>query len=691
MSVLWERLTKPLGWSTKKQREATYDTWKQAAAGNVLFRQRFLVSQAIDIITNQLLFTPLNAISNTLNRNGFFSTDNPKQAIASLTDAYRNAAKALRSAGNAAAERLKGRGEAEHVEGLTTDGISAFDRAAGKAEELMKSDKPQDRAKGLALMVVNGVLRFPFRYASAGDQIQAHLIESQKKHQYAVDWLTKNGMDYAEARKMADVIMGDMRADMEAAIQESRLFHEASGEPFEEGEVIFGATKILEAEQYVRMKQAGIPADGIRELVELQKAREGWNVPIDTGLGGLVKKSIELPAKMLLRPLGIIYTPGLFANAIATGITLAAASTPIGFAPWLFGRYTGETDVLGNKLHESPWFRTNEDRARMRVFSTAMTTAGSIMGALLWQGLARYIADWPDDEEEKNKLEKAGLRPGMVVFGRPGEPAWSVSATTGPLALIRPWMAFFQTVIDKHHDTQIRNQKGRAEAARRGLKYEDVEVPAIEYLKAAGVAAKAAMLGGRTASGALAAYTDRGSFDIGKAVAGYAAPTVPLSPFFKELSIEAGKTTDWKHASGWQAMLPLFTSGGERRNFFNDPVSDSNAVTRIARYLTGGTGKLSAMEKPYRILFSTGWNPPSFGETLSYDVGGALRKLRPEEVASYRKTYGEHLKRAMAGMDEKTVTSRHLDAAHKEAKRAARAEVGIRGVDSVGGFREAGI
>ncbi len=128
-------------------------------------------------------------------------------------------------------------------------------------------------------------------------------------------------------------------------------------------------------------------------------------------------------------------------------------------------------------------------------------------------------------------------------------------------------------------------------------------------------------------------------------------------------------------------MLPLPTSGAVAVNMLGDKVGTENDLQRVIQVLSGGNypyvpNEDNAESAPYRVLFDTGYRPPSISSIKGYNINGERRPMTDEELTKYTKLRGQYLKEELSNLGP-GATKSDARSAFTTANERALSEVGV--------------
>lgn len=681
MQKEWARFSTPegsiftkQGWGPE-QRKARAQMINEFSSANLLTTPGFFVKQMIDVATQWTIHAPTRAIASAMViRQNDLKQGNPTQFWKDTMDALKassqNQLKATRALASTLKQTLKGKTEARNVDALFSS-TSVFDRMEEMADKLWAKGDPYSRGKAISLRILN-TLRISYRFAQALDMMQGNQAEAQEMYEQVIEQLRENGLNAAEAKENAGEVIGDVNAEWLDAITRAKNIFDANEIDASPADIQVAAWEIVKSRQYARMASAGLDADANKKYNFLLKNTLGWNESEDGGLGGRV---IGAPVKGLRKwgeEIGAPIPFSLFGNAIATAVNRTLSASGAGLFPTAF--------------QGSPWFAGEKNKAQRKAEAAIGATLGATLFGLAMAGVLRVRNGWPEDEDEKQVFEKEGHRPGTVEINLGDGQFVPISLSSGPLGLIRPWLAAAGAIQDeaqKHEKAKARAQ-GRAE--RSGSRLEFPELTMTDYLSIAKTAATSAALQGRTSGGLVGQFTDQGALSLKRGAAQSVVPLIPFLPANQQVQRMRGANIDPRKADLSQMLFPTPNSSAQRTNSMGDSVSNPNAVQRVSQILTGGTFPWVVSEqdqmkvKPYNLFYKSGWVPPPLTEGTYRNIGGDYRKLTPDEVSAFYKSYGNAFRADVAKVPDSLSGENlveRLQAAHQRSRDKALRDVGV--------------
>lgn len=674
MVAIWLRMTKPPGTGTHETRKNAVRMVNELSPVNLLTRWTFPFVQSIDIATQLFAHTATTAFAHAQTRYSALPTDERgvgpwlTEYVTALKDSW-NITRRVAGSGIAAlrAALPSGRGLPPRIGGLETS-VATFDRMALKADELLASDDIGKRIQG-ALLWMSNFAQFGSRVSGALDLFQSSPTRFKELAQDVRTILrVDNGLSAAEAEVIADNVIGDINAEITLAAAEAPLVLAALGIQESEQGLKVAAWNAVWRRMLARATAAGLDTTAIEADIERRVQTLGWNRPENSWIGRI----IATPARAIQEAAADIYFPtgGLtaFANAMAYSIAQKLQYTPVGFAPLAF--------------KGSPSAQTPLDRTQIKIKAALGMMVGAPFVLLAASGAIKAILDWPDDEEERRKMQALGLRPGVVLIPIGDGRTITVSLTAGPLNLVSPYIALGASVralLDKQAKKQVEINK---EALRLGIAPGVAPGPTVlDYLNIPGAMAMEVLRGSRTVSGKALSYSDRGEVFTNKAIAGWASSILPFVPLYQNTMRILGVEIDPRKAESFVPILfPTPGSPAERVNALGDRASDLRDVTDIISLFTRGTGKIVddaqlSSDVAYANLFATGYNPPAISPGKGYNFNGIYRPMEGSELEKYGELRGRYFKQQLADIGP-TDDRQAVRAAYQRANARALQEVG---------------
>lgn len=699
MELFWSKVSRPIGLKTAEGRANLANFMLEYSAAGMLTTPGFIVRQMIDVITQGLMHSPTRAFGMALEqRRKDIEAGDPttfwRDALDNVRASFKARNSSIKDRLSAVAYTLRtGTNDLRNVERILS-GIATFERVEEKVEELKKQGRNE-----LALMLyIASMNKFAYRFAGAMDNLHGIPAEYQEIRLLVESKLRENGMTVEEARKKADWVMGDNQKDWMLAMQEaSEILADRprmDGKPHSASDLQSAAGHIVRGMKYQRIGELGIDAGDFQERLRLLRNTLGWNEREEGGFGGMAAKGIAV-ARRGFASMGIPVPSANFGNAIGIGINKVLTwATPIAATNWGQETFFG-VDPKAIKQGTvsdtgSPFYRTPEDRAQRKIEAIVGSTTGAMVFTLAMLGFIAVRNKWPKDKEERDEWERLGLKPGTFDIPAGNGKVLTMSMTTGPFMIVRPWLAAGGAIQDLLKDRAKAQARLDLEAARRGVPAGKIKpVEFTDLLGVAMQAAWAAVGGGRTASGMLGSISDFGQFDLKKAIAGQLPPFVPFLPALRDISRLTGNRADSRFASFADLLLPLPTSGAAQVNFLGDPVGSGSSLERLAGQLSGGSVpwprslKDGEQSHAYKIIFGTEYRPPSINTSMGRNINGEYRPLTQHELVKYTKLRGQYFKAELNTLPV-NATAGQAKIAYQRANERALTEIGV--TPSVGGF-----
>lgn len=673
MVSLWAKITKPIGWRSVEVRRNFIRAMNEFAPINVLFRLAFAPVQGIDILTQGIFGHNLTAslaqatrrLAN-LDEKGVIPWT--KEFAKALGDGVMFELKATRAGWNAfKLGMLKGKGLNLQTEGIDTH-MHIMERLVMAAQENMAKGDPASIAKAVAQYAVSRI-GLGLQFAKSLDAFQQSTQRLPELVGMVKTWLINNtDMTRAEVAIYADEIVGDIKDELAYARMMAPEILQANGVKPTNTELTVAAWNVVFGRILDRARESKIgPAATAQMEDEILHRMQtlGWNLPERSWVGSLTAR----PLKNIEEALVKAYIPSgpltMFGNAIATSIVQGLQWMGAGLRPEFF--------------QGSPTVRSALDRTQTKWKGAVGLSLGLPLTYAIATGLFPYWRKWPDDDEEKAKMEALGLRPGTIYIPIGGDQYFGISVTTGPLGLLRTFAATGAGVRDmalKHDKAQ---QRLNEEAARLGV------APGIapgwtsrELLGVVMGTAWDALQGSRVASGKVGQFTDYGQLVGNKAIASYVSAFIPSAPMYQNLAGIAGIELNPRLASVGQLILPT-TDGPRRTNVFGEPATEIGDVQNIVNRLTRGSGSvvdMTAKDMPYASLFASGYMPPAISPNKGYNFNGTFRPMNGSEYENYAQVRGQEFYRELESLG----FSSDPDAIGKAYRTANRRALGMVGV-----------
>jgi hypothetical protein len=673
MEAQWSAIQKPVNfgrglWRNRANNAAFLN---ELVSANLLLRLSFAPKQAISVLSQFLVHVPTRAIAQAIALHGQTKALGQPTALGKdITNSLAGGLKAaLAGYKDGVAQfiaALRGRGEVRNVDRLMS-GIGAIERLSAQATQLAENGQHG----AAALKFFTAFIRLGYRIAQAFDNLHGVPSEYMEMRNQAVTELMKNGVERSAANAQADNIIQSIKADYIIALQETKAFLDAQGENYNTEQLRERAHRIARRWAYEKMRSLGLQADDFIEQNRGLRETIGWNErEIGThSVGGAVggfASSIGKSAEKLGLPLAL----GRFGNAIAIGINRALHFTPMGFFPGAFGE-------------NNAWFRSEIDRNQRKVEAAVGTTLGSIAFLLALSGLFVVRLRWPRDKEERDLFEAEGHRPGTLEIPHGDGKFTAISLNTGLASFLAPYLAAGGALRETLDEREKAQEKLNAEAAKKGLPPEQIRPMSFtDLIGVAGQAGYHTVLGGRTAAGSLASVTDYGIPNVTKLVASQTSALVPGLPALQEMSRMGGVVLDSKLATFTDFLLPLPTSPARRVNFLGEPSGTPDDLQRIVQVLSGGSypnvdPEQAKAARPYQILFSTDYRPPSIDPNKGFAIGNTFRPFNDAELERYTVLRGQEFRRELEGLPD-TADSASVRRAYRSANDRALGAMGVR-------------
>lgn len=688
----WSRLTRPFGLFDGRWKN-TADALAEYASAAYLLKPFFITRQAADVAFQNIFHIQTRIMQHAWDMSMLNAQQGGKREfIQEFSRALLGGLKqqrdvirpAVASTVASLAEHPKGR----NVDALVNSQIRLFDRLQMQMREAIDQGDP---AKATMYWLLSQV-RWGRQWAAALDNLNQLPAESLEFRQQVIRSLRQNGMNRAQAEMAAEPIIGDMLADWRDAKVQAKEMDAVSGANHSAAQIVQSAWDIVVSNVYHRIRLSGLPADAIREKMELLKDRVGWNAPEEGGVGSLASAPLRALNRLgesypLFAAVSIPF--GRFSNAIHMGVNIAASATPLGFWPGAFGVTSLNIDPkTGIAKGGSVLYRTAEDRRQMKAMATIGSSVGSVMGLLIMSGAATYRGKPPDDPEERQLWLKTH-KSGTVEFNNPDGTFYTLSLTTGPMRYVAPYIAAFGTLKEKSDEIAKRQAKLDAEALAKGLPPGEAKgLGWDDYMAIAGNAAWSTMMGGRTAAGLIGAVSDYGVPNPRKIAASAVSAFVPLAPAWQEIQRVRGVQLDSKLAGFFDYLWPLQSSGAAQVNLLGDKVGSESLAQRIIQTATGGSYPFALSEQEikdhtaYKVLFASDYRPPTISPLKAYALGGELRPFNKSELSDYTVKRGQFLKEELNKL-EGSIDSMTQAEAHKAAQ-TAYATANRRALEAVG-------
>jgi proteasome lid subunit RPN8/RPN11 len=668
--TLYAQFSRPITFRTPEGRRNLAEAGREFISANMLLKLGFGVKQIFDVSTQFAVHWPLRGVANAWNRQKQNAEFNAGEFWSDVSGAITDSMTDLRTfAGQSViqfTQAMRGEGVRRNIEGMRST-IQGFDRLRNKvasldeqASELRRKGGPANlsRAAGLNAMTtamkIAGLAEFALKFTRAMDNIQGVFVEQQGIRERVISDLKMNGeeMSASELRVRANEILLDWKREQDLALARAKEIADINGIEMTPVDLQATAYEIYKSRQYTRMKGASLDANDISESAQAQRQTVGWNMPEDTGVGGVIGGAVRGLGR-LLEGAGIPLPLGQFSNAIAIGINRGLTWTPVGYFPFAFGG----VDEAG--VGRNAWFRTPTDRIHRKLEASIGTLGGSTLFALAAAGLIRVWTKPPDDPEERELWQKEGHRAGTVEFMVGDGKFIPISLTSGPMSLVRVPLTAIGAVQDVQDRARQRRKRVEAEAAAKGLEIGEFEGPSRgDYAAAASLGAFSAIMGGRTAGGALRslrAGTDRDLPTLKTTFAAQASPFLPGLPAFQEIQRAREIRLDPAEAGVIDLMFPTQGSGKRRYNFLSDELGPG-FDQQLVQTLTGGSfgvvdpAKLDE-DNAYRIFRKIDYRPSPLIRNKGVFINGQIRPLTDEEYRNAQFQRGKRMKEMLQEID----------------------------------------
>lgn len=673
MVSLWAKMTKPIHWKSVETRRNFIRAMNEFAPLNTLFRLAFTTVQGMDILTQGVLhnFTASMAQAtrrlNGLDEKGIIPWT--AEFAKALGDGVKYQFKSTRSGWNAFKLGMRER------KGLNvgTEGIDAhmhiMERAMMAAEENWAKGDPVSKAKAMAQWLFSRI-ELGIRFAKSMDAFQTSSQQLPELVGMVKTWLINNtDMNRGEVATYTDEIVGDVKDELAYArsIAPDILFANGEENPstarlnVAAWNVVF--ERILERARQSKLgpAQVGMMESEIRHRMMTL----GWNLPEDSNIG----KMIRTPLKSIENALVKAYIPSgsltMFGNAIANSVVQGSQWMGLGLRPdWFSG---------------SPTVKSDLDRTQTKWKGAVGLAVGMPLLYAIAQGLLPYWRKWPDDEEERAKMEAYGFKPGTVYIPTGNGSYFGISGSAGPFALLRTFTAAGSGIRDMALKHQRAQERMNAQAAKLGI--QPGVAPGWTAREVLGVVAGTmleSLQGSRVASGKIGQFTDYGQLVGNKTVASYMGPFLPAVPMYQNMAGLAGIELNPKLASVDELLFPT-TNGPRRVNVFGEPATEIGDMENILRRLTRGSGDIVDEPKntPYASLFTSGYMPPAMQPNKGYNINGQYRPMTGNEFDQYAKVRGEEFFNEMQSVGF-TSDPEVAGKAFRTANRRALTRMGVR-------------
>ena len=520
--------------------------------------------------------------------------------------------------------------------------VLLFDRAQLRADELAAEGKQMQ-----ALFTrIFAAVEFGRRIAGAGDVLQSIPTEALEIRLALTTEIRSKfpGITRGEAQIKADQILGDIPALKLEVINSAKAKLEAGGvvNPTTM-QVSINAWRALRERMLQAMERAHLMPDNFREELEQLRESTSWNLPEEGGPGALIgipmRKGLDIGAKMGI-PLGPFLS---FGNSIAISANNAFAWLGGGVVPRLFkGSSFAEGEI---------------SQRQMRVKGVLGGTISGLVFMLIAAGLIAFRRKWPDDEKERERWVANGWQPNQFEIPLGDNQSFRVSGNTWLGAFFRPAAHAGAAVRELLEDQQQRQEKLNREAEKLGIAPGKAEGPsATQIMGVFGSALWGGMGGSRTAGGALSKYTDYGTPDAKKVIAGAISGVTPFAPAWQEVARALGSNVNPKMASIRELVIPIPATGSQRLNVLGDPLRNASDAERIIGIATGGTVPWPVETErnktiAYSNYFASDYHAPAIAAAKGYNVNGEYRPLSSSELQAYAARRGRYFQEELSQFD----------------------------------------
>lgn len=669
MHSLYAQFSRPITFRTAEGRRNLGEAEREIVSASMLLKLGFGVKQVIDVGIQFAVHMPLRTLAQARARRAIaIAAGDPSEFWSDVAEGMEANIDVLRAfAGQAATqwlEAMRGQGVRRNVEGMRS-AISGFDRM--KATSLRLRNEIQDKIaaggpRNLAaipvlqaqrtILMLMGTAEFALRFTRAMDNIQGVFVEQQEIRERLISELHLNAeLSPTEARRRANEILADWRREQDMALIRATDFAEQYGLRNDPNSIRAAAYEIYKGRQFARMKAAGLDANAINEAAENQRQTVGWNMREETGIGGAVGSAVRAVSRVAERQ-GFALPLGQFSNAIAIGINRALTWSGAGFFPSWFG---GVEAGVGRNA----WFRTEADRQQRKLEATIGLMGGAALTSMAFAGLLRVWIKPPDDPEEREVWQKEGHRAGTVEFGVGGGRFIPISLTSGPMSLFRiplTGIGAAQDVVDR---SVRRRTRLLQEAKAKGVRVvDDPGVKMSDLSAAASLGAFTAIMGGRTAGGALRslrAGTDRDAMTVKTAIAAQLSPYVVGLPAYQEMQRALETRLDPAEANIIDLMIPTQGSDARRYNFLSDELGPG-FTQQLTQTLTGGSFGVvdpdrADRDRAYEIFRKIEYRPSPIERNHAVIINGTIRPFEPEEYRKVQFRRGQIMKEMLQDVD----------------------------------------
>jgi hypothetical protein len=660
------------------------------ATANLLAKFGFPIRLTTHILTQLMVHTPTRVLAVPIRQALRDSADGKpvelwRDVHTAARDTFTATIGATERALRSARAQITGRGEILSHDRLMSS-VTALERAAGAAREYRQQG---DYARASLLYLISS-LRLATRVVGAIDSFQGEFVEAQEmRHQIFLE-LRAQGKSREEIARVTDKIMSGMKSEWTIALADARrIFDQYEADPKNlppglesaaskwskgqrENAMKEAADKLVKDRAYLKMQEAGLPADSMRAYIYRLRMANAWQEPTRYGIGGVATTTMNK-----IRSLGIPMLPVEFANAIGAGINYHLRMTPAYKLADIGSKKPGAVP------EKSAWTEKPEDVTQRQVQAIFGTLLGATLVGMVMNHLLKVNLAPPTDPKERDKFIRDGHKAGTVEIQLPDGSFIPFSLTVGPFAVVSPYLAGAGATRNLIDARAAQQAKLNEEAAKKGIAPGKVKpIDVADIMGVAGQAAWQTILGGSTASGLVGGYTEFGIPNANKAAASFISPFVPYLPGYQEISRMMGVAMDKNMASVFDYLVPLPTSGARLVNSLGDPVRTPDDAQRIIQAITAGTYPLPVHPSTadagaaYQALFSSGFNPPAIDGGRGYNINGTLRPMTPDELSKYTELRGQYLKEAISGMGA-SATRTEVAAAYKTANARALEAVGV--------------
>lgn len=659
VGVMWAEMSRPIPglnplnpvksaktWFTHRKNYA--DAINELNTFNLLAKVGFTAYRLPMHLTTQLLgHLPTRAIGRAMeiwknDRSEGRQTTLMRDVGSALHDSAQATLLALRPALVAAHAEMLGRGQHRNVDRLLS-GINALERLFEHANTYWKNGD-YGRAIASHFFAWPRVMAW---YVSAIDHWQGTPVEySDIIHRVEMS-MREMGRSKAEIETFKSRIFSMMKSEIAGATTEARRILDGEGVDHTEKSLHEAAWRVVRRNIYNTIERAGLPADDFEADNTILANTQSWQVPTTGGVGSWVAKPLQAMSRGVAQ-LGIPLPLARFTNAIATSINYSLMWTP----------FYKLADVGWPKNEPSTWFRTDSDRSQRLVQAALGTVLGGTALAFMAAGVFKMTPPWIMDKDERDEFERQGHKMNTIEVNMGNGKFMPFSVLVGPFTLIAPYLygaGAVQRLFEKRAKDQARLN---AEAARKGVTPGKIRpLNTLDILGIAGETAWGATLGNRSVSGLAASVQQFGTLNANKTVASAVAPSIPGLPGYQELSRAMGVTMDKNLASVWDYLVSLPTSKGRAINMLGDPVGTPDDLQRVIQTMTSGAypgivdPKDASKETAYKVLFDTGYRPPTINPNKCYLINGEFRPMNNDELEKYTLNRGQILKQTLSGMD----------------------------------------